>query len=490
MREWPASVTHLPRPEQQSGSAPGFGADELAKAAQGVLLRASLRPIRGAAVDSRTLREHAAFFALPGERTDGHRFVEDAVAAGAAAVVITQPLPDESLDRLSRGHAGGVTVIRVPDGVTALGRMASAWRQRFSPLVVGVTGSLAKTSTKEQIAEVLASRHSVLRSAGNENNEIGLPLTLLRLEASHDAAVLEMGMYVPGDIAYLSGLARPAIGVVTAVRGTHISRAGSLEAIERGKVELVEAIDADGAVVLNVDDPRVAGMARRARGDILLYGFGNRADFRAEDVRSRGEEGMSFRLQTPAGGVEVESPALGRHGVHNALAAAAVGLRAGLDPAQIAVGLARPWHAPHRSRLVRAGSWRIVDDSYNASPDSMVAALDLLASLSGRRVAVLGEMLELGEASEALHRTVGAHAAVTADLLITVGEGAAPIADGAAAAGMQTGARASATDRTEALALLLERLAPDDIVLVKASRGAALDWIVDRLVAAHDGEPA
>jgi UDP-N-acetylmuramoyl-tripeptide--D-alanyl-D-alanine ligase len=480
MRECRPTVSDAPSTRHPAGP-PAFDAPGLAAAVRGRLLRRGERPIRGAAVDSRRIAPGECFFALPGERTDGHEFLDQAVAAGAAALVVTRAV-ERTLDRLDE-TAAGVTVVRVADGLAALHAAARCWRDRFDPLVVGITGSLAKTSTKEQTAEVLAERWTVLRSAGNENNEIGLPLTLLRLGPEHEVAVLEMGMYVPREIATLAALARPRIGVVTAVRGTHLSRAGSIDAIERGKGELVEALPDHGTAVLNADDPRVLRMSSRTRATVVAYGFDERADVTAEDVVSMGESGMRFTLRAHGRRVPVSSPALGRHSVHNSLAAAAVGLAAGMSLEHVARGLERPFHAPHRTALVTAGDWRILDDSYNAAPDSMAAAVELLATLPGRRIAVLGEMLELGEASDEAHRQVGRQAAGVVDRLVVVGDGAAGIAEGARLAGMDAASVARVDDRDEALRHLSALLRPGDAVLVKASRGVGLDVLVERLLA-------
>ena len=330
---------------------------------------------------------------------------------------------------------------------------------------------------------MLAQRWTVLRNQANENNEIGLPLTLLRMAPSDDVAVLEMGMYTPGDIAVLAELAQPRVGVVTAVRPTHLARAGSIDAIERGKRELVDALPVGGTAVLNADDERVTRMADRRKGQlrVVRYGFGDAADVRAMNIESLGEDGMRFELKLPRATVVTTIPALGRHSVHNALAAAAVGDALGLDAATISAGLAEPFSVPHRTTLVRAGDWRILDDTYNAAPDSMAAALDLLASLPGRRVAVLGEMLELGDISDEAHKKVGAHAATAAELLVAVGPFAHLYAAGARAAGMDAAAIVETQDREAALAQLERRLRPGDIVLVKASRGAELDLLVDDL---------
>ncbi|HTS14343.1 MAG TPA: UDP-N-acetylmuramoyl-tripeptide--D-alanyl-D-alanine ligase, partial [Candidatus Sulfotelmatobacter sp.] len=343
---------------------------------------------------------------------------------------------------------------------------------------------VAKTSTKEAIAAVLRTARTVLANEGNENNEVGLPLTLLRLRPTTQAAVLEMGMYVEGDIAHLAGLARPQVGVVTAVRGVHLMRAGSLATIEREKGRLVEALPADGTAVLNADDPLVAGMRGRTQAKVMTYGFAAGADVTAGDVIARGVAGMGFRLLGPGLDVAVETPALGRHNVHNALAAAAVGLAAGLPADAIARGLAQPWGAAHRSELLAAGPWLVVDDTYNAGPDSMAAALAVLADLPGRRVAVLGEMLELGDGGPAAHRDVGAAAAGVADLLLTVGDGALEIAAAARAAGLPPGAIVHAADATAATRALLPRLRPGDTILVKGSHDVALEQVVADLEAA------
>lgn len=483
MREWPAVADRA-----LSANSPYFDPESLTAAVEGRLLRAGDLPIRGGAVDSRLVERGNAFFALPGERTDGHRFVVDAARRGAAALVVTRAPVDGELAEIAR--LGEATVVLVDDPGVALRRAAAAWRNRFTPLVVGVTGSLAKTSTKEQTAEVLAQRWQVLRNRANENNEIGLPLTVLRLSPNDEVAVLEMGMYEPGDIRILADIARPSIGVVTAVRGAHLERAGSIEAIERGKRELVEALPSSGTAVLNGDDERVSRMSDHVPDGVAVvrYGFDVAADVRAEDVESLGADGMRFRLVTDEGTTTATIPALGRHSVHNALAAAAVGIVAGLGLNEIRAGLAHPFRVPHRGALLPAGEWRILDDTYNAAPDSMIAALDLLVSLPGRHVAVLGEMLELGAASEADHRAVAAHAARTSDVLVAVGRVARTYADAARAAGMSNESIFTAGDRDEALALLATLLKPGDVVLLKASRGEAFDLLVDELLSVANRE--
>lgn len=478
-------VTTVPAPgeggEPTPPDAPALRAADLVVATGGELIFDAGRAIRGGAVDSRAVEPGNLFVALPGERTDGHRFLEAAVAAGAAALLVSRRLDADELRAL-----GNVTVVRVPDALLGLQAIGAAWRLRFDPLVVGITGSVAKTSTKDATAAVLAAMLPTLKSEGNANNEVGLPLTLLRLRPQHRAAVLEMGMYVGGEIATLARLGRPEIGVVTSVAPVHQERAGSLAAIENAKAELVEALPPDGSAVLNADDDRVRTFGSRTRASVVRYGFASDAEVTAERVVNRGVAGMTFEVVARAPRrtrFAVEIAALGRHSVQNALAAAAVGLLAGLPDEAIAAGLATGWAAEsaHRGAIVEAPGLTILDDSYNASPPAVIAALDVLASLPGRRVAVLGEMLELGDAHAAGHRRVGDAAGRSVAELVVVGPGAAGIAEGARAAGLASAHIHQVADRAAAIELLAAVLRPGDVVLVKASRAAALEAVVDAL---------
>jgi UDP-N-acetylmuramoyl-tripeptide--D-alanyl-D-alanine ligase len=457
-----------------SDAAPGLSADELVKLTGGRLAARSDRSVRGAAVDSRLVAPGQLFVALPGERTDGHLYLAEAVERGAAALLVTRQVADP-------GAFGDVTIIRVADALVALGAVAAGWRRRFDPLIVGVTGSIAKTSTKEAIAAVLGATRRTLKTEGNQNNEVGLPLTLMRLGPEHQAAVLEMGMYVSGEIADLAAMARPSIGVVTAVQAVHLSRIGTIDAVERAKGELLEALPADGTAVLNADDPIVTRMDSRTVARAVRYGFAEEADVRATDVSSAGTAGMRFRLRTREGSRTVAIPTLGRLSVHNATAGAAVGLAAGIDLDVIATALETGWSAPHRVELVRLRGVTVIDDSYNASPGSMTAALDLLGELPGRHVAVLGEMLELGDAHAEGHRAVGEAAGATADLLVVVGDDAGGIVEGALDVGIDPARVHIAPDAEAALDVVRPRLRDGDVVLVKASRGIGLDRLVDGL---------
>jgi UDP-N-acetylmuramoyl-tripeptide--D-alanyl-D-alanine ligase len=457
---------------------PRLTAGDLVEATGGRLLAESARPILGGAVDSREVVAGNLFVALPGEHVDGHAFVAAALERGAAAAIVARPPSGLELDGVE------ATIVQVDDPLRALHAVAASWRRRFDPLVVGVTGSIAKTSTKEAIATVLASELVTLKNEGNQNNEIGLPLTVLRLRPDHQAAVLEMGMYVGGEIAELAAIGRPEIGVVTAVQAVHLSRIGTIEAIEQAKGELVEALPPDGVAILNADDERVRRMSARTDARVMTYGFAPDADVTAFNIESSGAFGMQFYLETPNGDHPVSIPGLGRLSVHNALAATAVGIASGFSLSRMADALSNGWSAPHRVQPSRIADVTIIDDSYNASPGSVIAALEMLAEIPGRRIAVLGEMLELGDDSRAGHERVGAAAAPIVDRLVTVGGGAGLIAKAARDAGMARTAVVESIDRAGALAELEATVQSGDVVLVKASRGVELDLLVEDLVAA------
>jgi UDP-N-acetylmuramoyl-tripeptide--D-alanyl-D-alanine ligase len=464
-----------PRPEGDVAD-PRLTAGDLVDATGGRLLAESPRPILGGAVDSREVVAGNLFVALPGERVDGHSFVAAALVKGAAAAIVARPPDGVDLENVN------ATILQVDDPLRAFHAVAASWRRRFDPLVVGVTGSIAKTSTKEAIATVLASELVTLKNEGNQNNEIGLPLTVLRLRPDHQAAVLEMGMYAGGEIRELAAIGRPEIGVVTAVQAVHLSRIGTIEAIEQAKGELVEALPPDGVAILNADDERVRRMSSRTDARVLTYGFAPDAMVRADAVESAGADGMRFDLVADGQRRPVSIPTLGRLAVHNALAAAAVGLASGFSAERVAAALALGWSAPHRGALIRRAGVTLVDDSYNASPGSVIAALDLLAGMPGRRIAVLGEMLELGDDHEAGHERVGAAAASVVDRLVVVGGGASGIARAARDTGLASDAIIETPDRFAALDALERLLTRDDVVLVKASRGIELDLLVDELV--------
>ena len=438
----------------------------------------SIAAFSGASVDSRRVAPGSLYVALRGERVDGHAFVADALRAGAVGALVARPVD------LPAG--ADAAIIRVADPLVALQDLAAWWRSRHAVRVVGITGSTGKTIAKEIAADVLSRSFRTLRNEGNLNSETGLPMTLLRLDASHEAAVLEMSMYTVGEIARLAEIARPEVGIVLAVHATHLERAGSIERIAQAKAELPAALPRDGLAILNADDPRVAAMSRITGAAVRTFGLGADADVRAVDVVAHGLAGTEFTLRGPWGERRVRSGSPGVHLVPHALAAAAAAEHLGAPLTEIEAALAAGSHADHRMAPLEAASGAtLVDDTYNASPVSVAAAIDFLADTpvapGRRRLAVLGDMLELGPDEEALHRAIGARAARVVDGLVAVGERGRWIAEAARTAGL-TGV-ATATDAGEAASVLERDFAPGpgDLVLLKASRGIGLDRSVDLL---------
>ena len=428
---------------------------------------------RSGCFDSRHAGGDCLFFALRGDR-DGHDFVADAIARGARGAVVSRIPDDAPPDAL---------LILVADPLRALRDLAEAIRERSPIPAVGITGSVGKTTTKEATAAALGARYRVLRSPASFNNEIGVPITFLAQEPSHEVAVVEMGFYVPGEIADLCRLVRPRVGIVTAVpdKPVHFARTPSVDAIARGKAELVEALPPDGTALLNADDPRVRAMASLTRAHVVLFGTSADAALRATDVVSDGLDGVRFTARFDGGAAHVRFPLPGAHLVTSALAAigAAVAFDVPLEEAAIAVGtLERP---AHRMSVRRAGDLTVIDDAYNASPTATSAALALLGAQRGRRVAVLGDMLELGALAQEAHRDVGALAARNVDVLVGVGELAAIAVHDARRSGLREAH--AAVDNAEALVILRRLLRPGDIVLVKGSRALRMEEIVDAILA-------
>jgi UDP-N-acetylmuramoyl-tripeptide--D-alanyl-D-alanine ligase len=460
---------------------------EVATAVGGELVGDGAAVVTGSVlVDSRAVAAGDLFVALPGERVDGADFVPAAAAAGATAALTTRP--DAALP-----------CVVVADPVAALGRLAAAVHRRLADaglVTVGITGSSGKTSTKDLLGQVLAAAGPTVSPQGSFNNDIGLPLTVLSADADTRYLVLEMGSRGPGHIARLCRIARPGIGVVLNVGSAHLGEFGSAEVIAASKGELVEALPADGTAVLNADDPRVLGMAPRTAARVVTTGLGEDADVRATDVVL--DEAARPRFTLVAGGQRhpVALQVVGAHQVPNALSAAAAALAAGMAPAAVAAALSA---AGPRSRWRMEVSRRpdgvtVVNDAYNANPESMRAALAALASLPGRRrIAVLGAMGELGPSADAAHARLGRDAVrAGVDLVVSVGPDAIGVHTGAlaersagTAGGQGDGTLDSVRhvpDREAALRLLTDELGPDDVVLVKASRSYGLELLAADLL--------
>src|SRR5512133_1614509 len=406
--------------------------------------------ITEAVIDSRQVIPGSLFVAIPGENVDGHDFIAEAFRRGASFALIQRDAVADgsfrtldlravlSIDSFPRENLIPPLCLRVENTITALQQIARYWRRKLDLRVVGITGSVGKSTTKELVAEVLSTRYRTLKSPGNLNNELGLPLSILRLGSGYERAVLEMGFYIPGEIQFLCDIALPHIGVVTNVGTVHAERAGSQEAIARGKSELIQALPSDGVAILNFDDPWVRKMEEKTKARVFFYGLSPEADLWADQIEGLGLDGIRFRLHYKGETVHSHVPMIGRHSVHTALRAAAVGLNDGLTWQEIFEGLSHG-HAQLRLVAVRSKTGALIlDDTYNASPESMLAALSLLDELDGRKIAVLGDMLELGPYEKQGHELVGMRAAQVAKILLTLGPLAHMIADAARRAGMNS----------------------------------------------------
>jgi len=429
---------------------------------------------QGYSIDSRTIQPEELFFAVKGERMDGHEFVQQALEKGAVAAVVRQ-------DQMTR-YPAAARLMAVDDTLAALQTLGAAVRRMWAKPLVGVTGSTGKTTTKDAIAHVLSARFRVLKSEGNFNNHFGLPLMLLKIQPEHEAAVIEMGMSHRGEIAALAKIAQPEIGVVTNVAPVHLEFFKSVAEIARAKYELIESLPAGGAAILNADDEYVSQFGRDFHGKVVRYGFHSTANVRAENVEPRGSEGSVFDVV--AGGLR-ERAALrlvGTHNIYNVLAAVAVGLERGLSLTEAAGALATLAPADKRGAVVQLGNITIINDCYNSNPTALNAMVDTLATMPAkRRIVVAGEMLELGPAGEELHRLSGQHMAKKRiDILVGVRGLAQPMVEAAAAAGMQAEFVATPEEAGEWLA---REGREGDVVLLKASRGVKLERALETVVA-------
>jgi UDP-N-acetylmuramoyl-tripeptide--D-alanyl-D-alanine ligase len=452
---------------------------EVADATGGRVIGDPTHTVDAIATDTRAMPDgDPLFVALRGEEVDGHRFLADALDRGAAALV----------ERADGDPPSGLVV--VDDTWQAVRDLAVAVRARVAPRAVAITGSVGKTTVKDLTAAAARSRYRVASARGSFNNELGVPLTLLGLREDDEVLVAEIGARHVGDIADLAPLVAPEVAIVTAVAGVHLEIFGSIDAIERAKRELVEALGPGGVAVLNAADPRVAAMASHAPSVLTVGAPG--ADLTAEDVRLDASAHPTFTARTPWGDTEVRVGVAGRHQVGNALLALAAAGHLGVDVAAAASAIGGATVSPWRGEVVRRGGLTVCNDAYNANPTSVVAALETLVALrgDGRAVAVLGEMAEIGPTSADEHARVGAEVARRGIAhLVVVGDGAAPLADGARAAGLAPDAVVEVPDADAASAHLAAVVRDGDVVLVKASRVAGLESVAERLLEGrHDAE--
>src|ERR1700691_2688684 len=421
---------------------------------------------QGYSIDSRTVEPERLFFAVKGERLDGHDFVEQALENGAVAAVVRK-------DQLSR-YPVQARLLAVADTLVALQTLATAVRKLWGKPLIAVTGSAGKTTTKEAIAHVLSTRFRVLKSEGNFNNHFGLPLMLLKLEPEYDVAVIEMGMSHAGEIRVLAKIAQPEIGVVTNVAPVHLEFFDSLAGIARAKYELIESLSASDTAVLNADDEYVSQFGRDFKGKVVMYGTRATADVRAENVRSKGAEGTEFDVLI--GGLREHAvlPLVGEHNILNGLAAVAVGLERGLKPCEAVAALSTLAPADKRGQVLQVGNITVINDCYNSNPKALAAMVDALAKMAAtRRIVVAGEMLELGPAAEEMHRQAGRHVAEKKiDVLVGVRGLAQAMVDAAKDAGGYAEFVASSEEAGEWLA---REARGGDVGLLKASRRVELE---------------
>lgn len=459
-----------------------FSIQDVLTATGGELIAGCLPPnelaVRGVTIDSRTARPGDLFVAIRGETVDGHQFVGDAIGRGATAALVRRGGAES-------WPARGAAIVAVSDTVVALGRLARFWRAML-PLelqVVGITGSVGKSSTKELAYALFGGSRRVAKSPRSFNNELGLPLSVLAIPPDAEVALLEMGTYGPGELASLATIAQPHIAAVTNVGPSHLERMGSLAGIAAAKAELVAALPDWGVAVLNADDPLVLDMASRTMARALTYGQSERASLRATAVRSYGAGGIGFALSYQGQTLDVgRVPLLGVHHVYTALTGVAIALAAGLTLEAAIAGL-RQARTPFRATMVPGVNGSILlDDSYNASPVSAHAALAILAEVPAkRRIAVLGDMLELGAYEEAGHREVGRAVARIADELLTIGPRARTIGEEARRGGMAAERVHELQEKGALTNVLRTLLREGDVALIKGSRGLAMETVVAAL---------
>jgi len=447
------------------------------EATGGSLIQGDIQtPVAGVSTDSRSIKPGELFFALRGERFDGHRFVAEALKRGGRGVVV---------DKQGHGIADEtIAIIEVTDTLQALGDLANLWRRKHPIPVIAVVGSNGKTTTKEMVAGILQPKGTVLKNPGNLNNLIGLPLSLLKMNANDRVAVLEMGMNHIGEILRLTRIAEPNVGIVTNIGPVHLEGVGSIEGVMKAKGELLEGMGAHGSLIFNADDPRVVALSTEFTGAKICFGIKNPADWMARDIRTRRDGGVTFRLIGSSGEITIALKLMGEHQVYNALAATAATSHLGAGIGEIKRGLESFQPPPMRMELIFLGKGiKIINDAYNANPPSMESALHTLADITeGRKIAVLGDMWELGEFAQQAHRELGRQVKEYGiDLLFLLGQFAPHVAQGSQEAGMPPEAVYIGEDHHAVSLRLARQLHKGDWVLVKGSRIMKMETIIKEL---------
>lgn len=461
--------------------------EEILKATGGKLHSGEgTQSISGVSIDSRTIKEGEIFFAIKGDNFDGHDFINDVIEQGAAGLIVQDGHP--LIGAIISGGNRGKVVITVNDTLHALQETAGYYRNKFSIPVIGITGSNGKTTTKEMLWSILSSRFSVLKNEGNFNNHIGVPLTLLRLNPSHNMAVIEMGISAKGELTRLCQIANPTSAVITNIGPTHLERLGRIENVAEAKGEILEFIKSDGVCVLNMDDTYFDVFKAKSAGRVVSFGMSSLSDVYTEYSDSspdwKSMDNTTFRLMCPLGKTEVRINVIGMHNLYNALCAAAAAYALGAQLDDIKSGLEKFTPVKMRSAIEKIGGIFIINDTYNANPASMVAAIDMLKNIKEgkQKIVVLGDMLELGENTARAHHDLGIYIGNAGiDGLIAVGEFAEYVADGATEAGMSENRVLTHNDYPHTLETIRQWLNKGDVLLVKGSRGMKMERIVEGL---------
>lgn len=421
--------------------------------------------ISNISIDTRTIQPNDLFVAIKGKNLDGHKFVAEAITKGAIGVIIAK----------GKIKAKNSISIQVNDTTKALANIAGYYRKRFNPLVIAVTGSNGKTTTKEMIASIISRRMQITKAKGSYNNDIGVPLTILEMNSQTQALILEIEMNILGETRRLAQIAKPKIGVITNIGDTHLEFLGNKENVLKEKTELIESLGPEGISILNADDECLRHIS--ALPQAVTFGISNQADVFASKITDRADQGSHFLLN---GKYRVRLPVPGKHNIYNALAAIATSLAAGLDYADIIPGIEQFKPASMRLEILRIKDLLIVNDAYNANPQSMTAALETFTKIAtdGRRIAIFGDMLELGKLSQTFHYNLGKEAAESMDIIIAIGKFSKSVVDGAISSGMNQNNLFKCNNNQAALTKLIDIIKPKDKILIKGSRAIRLEEIV------------
>lgn len=458
-------------------------ARQLLEATHGTLLRGKAEDVfSGISIDSRNIQPQQLFICIHGVRFDGHDFIAQAIEKKAAGIILSEQ--EKIPASLPMDKTETPFIIRVEDTLKALQDFAHFYRKNLSVRVIGVTGTNGKSTTKEMIASVCGTKFKTLKTTGNLNNHIGLPLTLLELEPVHKIAVLEMGMSAAGEIARLAEIAEPNIGVITNISEAHLVELKTIKNVQKAKGELFDALNKRGTAIVNADDPLILELAQSVRARKITFGIENPADVRARDIRPRENDGFDFTVSLPDTSFPVHLPSLGRCNIYNALAAIATGYSLGLSPEEILAGLDKLRLMSQRGEISHHGSLTIINDTYNANPNSMLEAIGILHRYRcpGRKFFVMGDMLELSDSAQTAHALMGEKIAGHAiDYLVTVGSLAAIAGEKARKTGMKENHVITTNSHEEAVDYLADNTRSGDCLIFKGSRGSAMEKVIQGL---------